>query len=241
MKTGLARWLTEPWQDMVAGLERALSAGPGLWALAGALAAMLAAWWVYVPIHELMHAWGCLLAGGSVTRLEIDEAYGAVWLAQIFPYVVPGSEYAGRLSGFDTGGHDGIYLATVFFPYLLTLFPGVWLLKRSARAGRTAWLWLGAALPPALAPFMSLTGDYYELGSILVSRLAAGGYPDAPARWRADDVPLLVSRLWGDPGSTGLDALGVAASLVLGLALALATYALGAWLARAVLAGRAAP
>jgi hypothetical protein len=73
---------------------------------------LLLSWWVYVPIHELAHAWGCLLAGGEVTRLEIDWIYGASLLARVFPYVTVGSEYAGRLSGFDNRGSDLTYLVT---------------------------------------------------------------------------------------------------------------------------------
>ena len=60
------------------------------------LSSLVVAWWLYVPVHELAHAWGCLSTGGAVTRLEISRIYGAGLLARIFPYVTVGSEYAGR-------------------------------------------------------------------------------------------------------------------------------------------------
>src|SRR5689334_10291254 len=75
-----------------------------------------ASWWLYVPLHELAHAWGCQLGGGSVSKLEIDAMYGAALLQRVFPYVSVGSEYAGRLSGFDTHGSDATYLLTDFLP-----------------------------------------------------------------------------------------------------------------------------
>ena len=227
----VTRFFMTPWRDGLAGMEAALDAA-GIPALVMLLLALLASWWVYVPLHELMHAWGCLLAGGSVTRLEIDELYGAAWLARLFPFVSPGSDYAGRLSGFDTGGSDWIYLVTVFFPYLLTLFPGVALVRSQVRSKYGQALVYGAAVPFAFAPFLSLAGDYYEMGSIIVSRSVSGEYPVAIARWRGDDLMLQVSTLFGTRTvGTWVDALGMMASLVLGTILAFGTYALGAKLA----------
>lgn len=184
-------------------------------------------WWIYVPIHELAHAWGCLLAGGEVTRLEIDWVYGAALLAKLFPYVTVGSEYAGRLSGFDTRGSDLVYLATCALPFVLTVFVGVPLLRAvpRARGWRRSFL-LGAAVPVAYAPFVSLTGDYYEIGSILVSRVVAALVPGFPVdRWRSDDLIKLVRDLAPQAGPA--DVAGVAASLMIGGVLALATYRLG--------------
>lgn len=226
-RAALAEWLLRPVADILRGLDRGLG---GQTALPGMLIALFASWWLYVPIHELCHAWGCLAAGGTVGRLELDEAYGAAWLARGFPYISPGSDYAGRLSGFDTGGSDAVYLATVFAPYLLTLGIGLPLLYLAIRRA-SAWL-LGAALPWALAPFLSLTGDYYEMGAIVASRLAAPLHPEALARWRGDDLPLLVESLYGSSGrGDGLDALGLATSFLLGLAGAYLTYHAGARLA----------
>src|SRR5262249_2715862 len=71
---------------------------------------MLAGWWIYVPVHELLHAAGCRLTGGGVTRLEIGAVYGGALLSRVLPFVVAGGEDAGRLSGFDTHRSDRIYL-----------------------------------------------------------------------------------------------------------------------------------
>jgi hypothetical protein len=226
--SNLGEWLLQPVQDGLRGMDRSLG---GRAALPLMLLAMFASWWVYVPLHELFHAWGCLLAGGTVTRLEIDTVYGAAWLAQWFPYIVPGSEYAGRLSGFDTGGSDTVYLVTVWFPYLLTLFPGVPALLFASRQGNA--LLLGAAIPWAYTPFLSLTGDFYEIGSILVSRLASPWLPEAISRWRSDDVPLLVETLFGATGhGSTADIAGIVTGFLLGVLGAFLTYGLGARLAR---------
>lgn len=219
----LARIVAQPVGDWLAALEATVRDGPRAAIVVIALSALLA-WWLYVPIHELAHAWGCLLAGGEVTRLEIAPIYGAAWLARVFPFVTVGSEYAGRLSGFDTRGSDLIYLATCALPFALTVFVGVPLLRAVPRVhGWRRSVMLGAALPLAFAPFASLPGDYYEMGSILVSRMVAALVPGfAVDRWRSDDVVKLVSAL--APGARPADAAGVAASLLLGAALAWATY-----------------
>jgi len=219
--TWLVRIVARPLRDWLDALESCLTRRASL-AIAGA--SLLVTWWLYVPLHELAHAWGCLLAGGRVTRLEIAEVYGAAWLARVFPYVTVGSEYAGRLSGFDTRGSDLIYLATCALPFALTVFVGVPLLRAVPRV--RDWrgaVMLGAAIPVAFAPFGSLPGDYYEMGSILASRAVAmmsSGF--AVERWRSDDLVKLVSAL--APEATVVDVVGVTASLLVGVALAFATY-----------------
>ena len=209
--------------------------GCGLVGYAQAAVAFLVAWFIYVPIHELMHAYGCLLAGGEVTRLEIAPEYGGILLARMFPFVVAGSHYAGQLTGFDTHGSDAIYLATVLAPYLLTIFVGVPLLRRAARPStppeNRPWLF-GAALPIAYAPFISIFGDYYEAGSILVSRVVSQIDLTHPAaRWRSDDLLKLIGEL-AERDPTPDDWLIVAGSFVVGLALALLTYHVGALIAQ---------
>jgi hypothetical protein len=225
--------VAQPLRDWLDALEACVREGSRAQLLAIALGFLLS-WWVYVPIHELAHAWGCLLAGGEVTRLEIDAIYGAALLAKVFPYVSVGSEYAGRLTGFDTRGSDLIYLVTDALPFVLTVFIGVPLLRAVPRARR--WrrgVMLGVAVPVAFAPFVSLTGDYYEMGSILVSRVAASLVPGFPLdRWRSDDVIRLVRDLWAH--ATATDAAGVAASLIVGAALAFATYWAGVLVSNAM-------
>lgn len=230
---GLGRWpgrfLARPYRDFVDGLDGVLERGwPGLAAVAVGLTV---GWWVYVPIHELGHAGACMISGGTVETLEVAPIYGGGLLAQIFPWVVAGGEYAGRLSGFDTGGCDGVYLATVFGPYLLTLFPGVWALiamGRWARRRVVAGVGFGLAMPFALAPFLSLTGDAYELGSILVTRVPP--WTAEQTLLRGDDL-LKVAQGVGETGGGGASWAGLALGTLLGAAWAWATYGAGAWLA----------
>ena len=219
----LARIVVRPLSDWLDALDSCVRAG-GRPSIAVIVASLAGAWWLYVPLHELAHAWGCLLAGGRVTRLEIAGIYGAAWLARVVPYVSVGSEYAGRLSGFDTRGSDLIYLATCALPFVLTVLVGVPLLRAVPRMrGWWGGVVLGAAIPMAFAPFVSLPGDYYEMGAILVSRAVATLSPGfAVDRWRSDDVVKLVSALAPDGRAT--DAAGVGSSLLLGAVLAWITY-----------------
>lgn len=234
----IARLLRLPAEHYVAVLDRLQPAlRPAQ--IAAIFAACGLSWWLYVPLHELAHAFGCTLGGGEVSRLDIDPIYGAAFLQRFFPFVHVGSEYAGRLSGFDTHGSDATYLLTDALPFLLTVVVGVPLLRRAAAPGLrpfTRCLLLGAAIPIAYAPFVSLLGDYYEMGSIVVSRLASLVRPDLPvARWRSDDLVKLLGELWPSLGT--LDAAGVGASLFLGSALAWLTYAGGAVFARLIRVG----
>ena len=215
----------------VQALLRFLERLPRPISLAWVMLGLLLGWWIYVPVHELLHVAGCVLAGGEISRLELDPLYGADLLARVFPFVVSGSDYAGQLTGFDTRGSDWIYQACVLMPYLLTVFPGFWLWRRAldvAAPGPGAMLAAGALLLLVAAPLISLTGDYYESASIIVSRLFAGAAGRPIEAWRSDDVFRLVDR-WA-LGWTAADIAAVAGGLVLSLLLALATQALGAWL-----------
>jgi hypothetical protein len=138
--------------------------------------------------------------------------------------VVPESGYAGRLSGFDTGDNDLVFLATDLGPFLLTLFPGVWVLRR---AGRRRWpVLFGASIPWAFAPFVSGTGDAYEIGSILVSRLPP--WTAQAALVRSDDLLTRLGELAGQPAAPWT---GVFLAAIVGLLWAFGTYAAGGWLA----------
>lgn len=217
-------FFTAPVRDLFEGMDRCLEAGVRglLWITAG----LIVGWWIYVPIHELLHAFACLAAGGTVTRLEIAPYYGGAVLARFLPFVEAGGEYAGRLSGFDTGGNDLIYLATDFGPYLLTVFPGVWALRRAGERG--IGFLLGFWVPFALAPFISLTGDAYEIGSILVTNLSPWAGLEV---LRSDDVFRLVPELarQADPPWAG-----AVLAFLLGALWAFATYGLGRWLPQMV-------
>lgn len=225
----LLRAATLPVRDVMRGLARALTRPLDLvWILGGTAAA----WWVYVPLHELLHALACRAAGGRVWRLEIAAAYGGRLLAHWLPWVSAGGDYAGRLAGFDTGGSDAVYLATALGPFVLTLLPGVWALRRAARAARP--FLVGLALPCALAPFLSLTGDAYEIGSILVTRLAP--WRAASPLLRGDDVLRVAAGLAGGRASLWM---GLAAASLVGVLWAFAIYGLGGVVATAL--GESAP
>lgn len=213
--------------------------------MATAVIAFAVSWWIYVPIHELLHAFGCWVTGGAVTRLEIGPMYGASLLQRVFPFVVVGSEYAGQLTGFDTHGNDLTYLATDLMPFTLTVLMGVPMLCAAGRrvgAAALRTMLFGAALPIAYAPFISFTGDYYEIGSILVTRAVALRTPYFDvSRWRSDDVFKLIGKLSVPTGAISTnDAVGVLASFLVGCGLAFATYWLGTLWARLIVPMRSA-
>ncbi len=205
----------------------------------------LISWWIYVPTHELLHAFGCMIGGGRVSRLEISPVYGAAFLKNFFPFISVGSEYAGQLTGFDTFGSDLTYLLTDFFPYLLTITLGVPLLKSAS--SKTApfpfnTVKLGIAIPVAFAPFIAVTGDYYEMGSIIISRLTAWTFPGfKPLHWRSDDVLKLARQLFFSVQTPDLrDVIGLSASFLLAIALIFCTYWTGVFWSRLLL-GRIIP
>jgi hypothetical protein len=223
-------FLISPLRDYVAALDACLTKGStayiGIIVLSCAVS-----WWLYVPVHELLHAFGCIAAGGKVSRLDISGIYGASLLKHVFPFVSVGSEYSGRLAGFDTGGKDYVYFLTDFSPYLLTIFLGIPLLKSvpSLNASPLVKTFrLGVAMPLAYAPFISLTGDYYEMGSLFVSRAASRFFMTCPERWRSDDLVKLVRELFFSQSPTSIPDLAVVtASFFLGIALIFATYWMG--------------
>jgi hypothetical protein len=68
--------LFRPFRDVVNGLEHCLA--PGVVGLLRIFAGLMATWWIYVPVHELLHAFACEVGGGRVWRLEIDPLYGGL-------------------------------------------------------------------------------------------------------------------------------------------------------------------
>jgi hypothetical protein len=218
-----------PFEDFLSGLERSIGISARI-NIAVIVVIFVISWWIYVPVHELFHAFGCISGGGTVTELEISPKYGGEILQKILPFVSSGSDYAGQLTGFDTRGSDLIYLLTDFFPYLLTVFIGVPLLRSASRSTPLgASIRLGIALPIAFAPFISFSGDYYEMGSIIVSRAAVLFSPSLDLnRWRSDDLFKLSDGLFFSGGQYGTgDIAGVLLSFFLGIALAYGTYFLG--------------
>lgn len=234
----ILKCIVSPLHDFFDAMESCLADGKPLYVLVILLSAV-ASWWVYVPLHELLHALGCVLSGGKVEQLEISGIYGASLLKKVFPFISAGSDYAGRLTGFDTGGSDFTFFVTDLFPYALTVFIGVPLLKsipsyNSSSVSRS--IRFGLAAPLAYAPFMSVFGDYYEMGSILISRLASSGAPGLPPdRWRSDDLFRLVHRLLASRAQAhAFDAVVVISSLLAGAILVFTTYWAGALFTRMI-------
>lgn len=209
------------------------------------MAATAISWFVYVPVHEMLHAAGCGITGGEAREIEIAPLYGGRWLAQWIPRVRSGGDHAGRLSSFRTRGSDLRYLATDAAPYLLSIL-AVPLLRIATRRRR---ILIGAmALVPALAPFLGLAGDYYEMGSVLVTRAASPGAPapepgeEPPGlmRIRTDDPIALLGHIGsgssgildGFPGGLSGAAAAMALAALTGIVLAFATYGLGDLLGR---------
>ncbi len=226
-----------PLDDVLACLRRLAGVKhPGL-AMGGMFVVGLITWFIYVPIHELLHVAGCVVTGGDVTRLEIAPRYGAAVLAEIFPFVVPGGEYAGRLSGFDHKGSDLIYLATDFGPFLLTVLIGVPLLKAAGRGQRT--LLFAVAFVVGLAPFYNIQGDYFEMGSIVATRAVTfaqgGGNPPAFEELRSDDIFKTLGDYFMNPARLGLQGAGdfalgaliILVGLILSIFFAFVTYWMG--------------
>jgi hypothetical protein len=225
-RSRLGEKLRLPFFEVFLGLESCMVGGAR--AFVAVFVGLLLGWWIYVPLHELLHAYGCLVVGGEVTRLEIDFLYGGTVLAKWIPWVVPGSEYAGRLSGFSTGGSDLVYLVTDLAPYLLTLWPGLWAMRLGIR---NEWrLLYGAMLPWALAPFISLTGDAYEIGSILLTQIPPWSSERMQNVIRGDDLFLLPARL-ADADLGGTAWLGVVLAVFLGALWALAWWYLASSIA----------
>jgi len=96
---------------------------------------------------------------------------------------------------------------------------------------------LGISIPIAFAPFFSIIGDYYEMGSILTSRIFHLFDPAIDInRWRSDDIFNLINKMFVS-GSYGaiLDIFGITTSLFLGIILAFLIYYLGHLWSRLIL------
>jgi len=193
------------------------------------MVSLVITWFIYVPIHELLHVGGCIWTGGTVTELIMGREYGADFLSKIFPFIKPESSiYAGRVTGFQPNGDAG-YLMTDFLPFVLTIFPGVFFLLKSAEKKR---IWMaGPGIVAGLAPFTNLTGDYFEMGSILSTRIVNFLGAGTPAKLimdttsspqksffnllRSDDIFRLFKEIAAAPANVyGLDSLAGTLSLL---------------------------
>jgi hypothetical protein len=98
----LGKFLLCPLEDLIAALEGQIRGPRPAWpGLLLAAAAIVPCWFIYVPVHELLHVAGCVATGGEVTELQVQPMYGGTWLARVFPFVKAEGDYAGRLTGFD--------------------------------------------------------------------------------------------------------------------------------------------
>lgn len=234
-------FLTRAYRDAVAGLRRIAEARQPTRRLFLAFVAGTACWFLYVPLHELLHVAGCVTLGGTVSTLELAPQYGGTILARFLDFVEPGGEFAGRLTGFDHADSDLVYLGTCLAPYLLTVFPGVVLLRAASRTPRPAAYGCGVVV--GLAPFTNLIGDFFEIGAIVSTRVANWIVePDLGEQilvLRTDDPLGLLRSMFGE-GTAAQAAVEVgapltttlfASSLFVGLLLALLIYSLGSMLA----------
>lgn len=178
------------------------------------IAAVAATWFVTVPLHELLHAAGCLLSGGTVNELMLQPLYGGRIFERFIPFVHAGGDYAGRLSGFDTGGSDFGYFVTVLFPYILTLLLGFPMLARARKTGNP--LPHAVGIVHTLLPLVSLPGDYYELGSIVATRIAGFAPGSEEARLiRGDDLVHVLGSVAGSDIPGGFIVVGAGVLLAL--------------------------
>ena len=239
----MPRFFRQPIDDVLACLNRLADRPSPMLGLLMVLGSVVVTWFIYVPFHEMLHVAGCWVTGGTVHELQIAPEYGGAIFARFIPFVVSGGDYAGRLSGFDTHGHDLIYLATVFGPFVISVFPGVWLMQLCTRRPRP--LLMGPAVVMALAPFTNLIGDYFEMGGIIVTRIATWLTGDGSAiayeALRSDDVFKTVNMLASKPGELGIGPQStsgayvvVACSCMVALLMASATYWLGSVMGRFV-------
>ncbi len=248
----MPRFIRQPVDDMLCAMEPIMRVRSVWRSLVPMLLSMLVTWFIYVPIHELLHVGGYVVAGGPIEEavLEIKPMYGGTILAKYFSFVEPGGPYAGRLREFKRDD-DFIYLATDFGPFILSVLFGVVLLRICGKRRRP--LLFGPAVVLGAAPFYNLPGDYYEMGSIMTTRALTflTGAPSQPPRFvgvRSDDVFTLIGNLITDPAALGLNGAGpilfgallIVVSIAVSVALAFLTYAAGDLVARATVGpGRA--
>lgn len=170
-------------------------------------------WHIYTPIHELLHVFGAVVTGGSVESLALKPQYGGVLLAKVFPFVVPESDYAGQLTGFEVPCDLAYYLVDIM-PYFLSLVGSAIVgLSRSKKSG----VLFGLGLLLALVPLMSLPGDFYEASSLLVNRVSPL-VTDLPDRILIHDD---LFKLLGTLSEQGLLGMGSASLVGLGVLLGL--------------------
>lgn len=184
-------------------------------------------WHLYVPVHEFLHVAGCLLAGGEVESLTLKAQYGGLILQNLFPFVIPESEYAGRLTGFKTP-NSWVHAMVDFFPYSISLF-GIPLIAYCRRKRAAVLFGLGIIL--AFVPFMSIPGDYYEAVSLATTQVAEAINPGLQEGVLvSDDVFRSIKQLREAGNLDWTVGMLVFFGLVLAAYLAFLTFALQVWI-----------
>ncbi|MCB1051229.1 MAG: hypothetical protein H6510_05975 [Acidobacteria bacterium] len=182
--------------------------------LALLMVAFVAGFFVYTPIHELLHAGAALLFGGTVEELAISPEYGGALLAKVFPFVVTESEYAGQLSGFSVPNYWA-YAGVDWAPYLLSL-PGIALIAKAVQKQKTGLGGLGFLL--AFIPVTQFSGDFFEMWSLIFTQIHEALDPAlAPGAFVSDDAFKLFGALQ-ENGTLGFRTAGLwLLNLLLGL------------------------
>lgn len=248
----MTRFFRKPLDDVMGSLRHLMTTAHPARVMIPSMIAMIVTWFIYVPIHELLHVYGCIWTGGSVSELHLQAHYGGAILAKWFPFIVAGGDYAGQVTGFDTKENDLIYLATDFLPFMLSVLFGVLLLRLCTKKRRP--LLFGPAIVVGLAPFYNLPGDYYEMASTMITRLltwvSGETWPPRFEGLRSDDIFTLVPEMISKPAELGLDTsapsmifafLVVLTSILLSILLAFVTYNLGDLIARPIAGPAPAP
>jgi len=163
----------------------------------------VAGFFLYTPLHELMHAGAAILMGGSVSELAIAPLFGGKLLARILPFVVAESEYAGQLTGFSVPNRLA-YAVVDGAPYLLSL-PGVALLEAARR--RVSLPLGGLGFLVTWIPLTQFSGDFFEAWSLILSYAHAGLLAGTEAKdfvsddaFRQSAFLLGQGRFWGIHG-----------------------------------------
>ena len=69
-------------REMLHIYERLLAIG-GWRSLIAALSGAVVCWFIYTPIHEMLHVLACWATGGTVRELELQTIYGGAIFAEI--------------------------------------------------------------------------------------------------------------------------------------------------------------
>lgn len=178
-------------------------------------------------LADLLHGIeGVLTPGSPPLRLLVPPVAGLVLGWQIVFLTHPWLHEAGRaVSG-------GSRLAALLVPYIPSVLIGVPLLRAASWGALEWWAWrrwlFGPGAVLALAPFVAVAGDFYEVGATVVTVFLPASF----AVLRFDDLFLLIEKLDSGrilvPGGRLVAGAVCTAGLLVSILLAGWTYMLGA-------------